>query len=536
MAHFVSGLFSSLRDRCVYIDDLYLHNRSYTPSASMVTVKVLGPLANLLDGELLRSGNVAVEHAVLLAQVVAVPRALDDDAGRVLGALVRATGTELARHGSRAPRVKLTVDVDETVLASKLPPTSLGVELLCRLAAAGAEREGTLTGEEQWALALVVVGSDEAGEDRSPVLGCASLVVEEGIVASHPHPSAVEGVGLGVVGVHGRSGVVCVEALDIVLVRPLRITITSAGTRQVGLLVPRSIVGECGLEADAPDCGVGARDGRGVLAETLNGVAHLVKDRVAGVHLDALPSPDGSRDGSGNVINVLETLQVEHGLEVGLLLLTAVLQNAVGIVDDGREVPAAVLRHALLSGHKVLPVVVDGLERTTAGVSRPHGARGEALNPGTQSTRVRTTSPDPGGLGRVGGALGVKRQLELASDAGKVLDRLLEGQVLEVLGRLNGVGSAVSPVAVLDHDYSAADLLGQHTSQPVIGQVVGVASGRDLTRGEDHDGGARALPVGRVVPGGQRTVSVKDFEGQELCCERTSRSGGRCRGWGSCDQ
>lgn len=54
--------------------------------------------------------------------------------------------------------------------------------------------------EKEGTLALPVIGGDETGYDGWSRAGCAVLPVGEGLVAEHPVPLSVDGVGDGDVG------------------------------------------------------------------------------------------------------------------------------------------------------------------------------------------------------------------------------------------------------------------------------------------------------------------------------------------------
>lgn len=183
-------------------------------------------------------------------QIIAVPAALNKNNRRLLGTHEWAARPELGRDGGAAPGIELAVGGDEARRVGVEPPIGVSVEVLSCLAKLAGVGVVALLGEEQFALALIVFGGDEAAEYCWLILRGTTakfpldmggmnytsgisrvnsrLVVEKGVVASLPHPRAEKRTpGIPIVpDFHGL--VVRVPALDVVDTRPIAVAVAVA--------------------------------------------------------------------------------------------------------------------------------------------------------------------------------------------------------------------------------------------------------------------------------------------------------------------
>jgi len=102
------------------------------------------------------------------------------------------------------------------------------------------------------------------------------------------------------------------------------------------------------------------------------------------------------------------------------------------MVDDEVDVGRAVLGCGFLDRDKVLPEITNGLDHTAGAVVRPEGAGVLDRNPPGQSARVGATGVYPRSI--LGGAFSiVEWRLEVVGEVGVILDRVLKGQILQIL-------------------------------------------------------------------------------------------------------
>lgn len=83
-----------------------------------------------------------------------------------------------------------------------------------------------------------------------------------------------------------------------------------------------------------------------------------------------------------------EVLEAELLLQGVDLVIATGEQNVVDVVDDSLKVATAVLRHAVLDGEEVAPVVVGRFDGTAAGVVGPERPRSELRDGCGQNARV----------------------------------------------------------------------------------------------------------------------------------------------------
>ena len=292
-------------------------------------------------------------------------------------------------------------------------------------------------------------------------------------------------------------------------------TSTQRGTHTAGkhnIAGPLGIAVQCLLEAYAAS----ARCRRRATGpDVLDVVAELEEARVPAPEVVALPLPRSVLESSREVVVVDNLAESELVLQRLLRLGTAESQHAVDVVDNLLHVGAAVLGHALLHGVEVLPEVVDGLDDGAGGMVSPERARGLGLGPGGERAAVRPAREDPGRTGGVTGAVAAKGQHHVAREVGRVEDRVLQRQVLQVFGAEGVVGRAGAPVAVLHHHHGALDCLREQPRDGAVGQVARVAVGSNLAGGEEDDGRSRAGVELGAVPeplreGAQPRVGVVD--------------------------
>lgn len=120
-------------------------------------------------------------------------------------------------------------------------------------------------------------------------------------------------------------------------------------------------------------------------------------------------------------------------LQRHLLLLRTLGKHSINVLHDLGHIGTAVPRHRLLDRHKVLPVIVNGLHRRTAGMVRPESARGCGLSPRGERAGVGAAHHDPWGVCSVRGVGWVKGKICSGSDAYEISDRVAQSEVLEVV-------------------------------------------------------------------------------------------------------
>lgn len=223
--------------------------------------------------------------------------------------------------------------------------------------------------------------------------------------------------------------------------------------------------------------------------DVLDVVAPVEEAGVA-VELVALPEPGAVLEGSHEVVIVLHVLQAELGLEGEDFIFGAVDENIVHVVDDEADISAAVLGHSLLDWQEVSPVVRDRLDGCAGRVVCPDGAGVYSLDPSGQCTRVRSAREDPRHVFGVAVRVFGERQLDFVGEVGEIVNCVVQGEVLEVLGSQVGEWCRCTPVAVFQHNGGSTDLLSDDTSGAVGAEVAGVAGCVDFTWCEEDNGGA----------------------------------------------
>lgn len=136
---------------------------SHHPPLDLALVKVCNPRADLLHQNSLSLLDRLMDR-VSDGQIIAVSAALNQNNRRLPGPLEWAAGPELGRDRGAAPGIELAVGGDETRRVGVEPPAGVSVDVLGRLAKLAGVGVVALLGEEQFALALVVFGGDEAAE------------------------------------------------------------------------------------------------------------------------------------------------------------------------------------------------------------------------------------------------------------------------------------------------------------------------------------------------------------------------------------
>jgi len=374
-----------------------------------------------------------------------------------------------------------------------LPAVRVAIDILLSAALGDAVLGAVGRGREvQSALADPVVGVDEAGDDGGTIARRAVLPVAEGLVARHPKPLAGDGVAEAGVGEHGVGGVVGVEAVGVELALEVAEALAVAGEEVV--FGPGCVAFEGFLQTDtrgAGDDGVGGECAVGAVADltgvdVFDVVAPFEEAGVA-VELVALPKPWAVLKSSHEIVVVLHVLQTKLGLEGDDFFLGTIDQDVVHVVDDEADISAAILGHALLDWQEVSPVVRDSFDGSAGRVVRPDGAWVHSLDPSSQCTRVRSTREDPRHIFSIAVRVLRERQADLVGEVGEIVDCVVQGKVLEVLGSQVCEWCGCTPVAVFQHNSGSTDLLSDDTSSAVGSEVAGVASCVDLAWCEEDD-------------------------------------------------
>lgn len=146
--------------------------------------------------------------------------------------------------------------------------------------------------------------------------------------------------------------------------------------------------------------------------------------------------------------------------------------------------------------------IVDDLNHGAGSVISPERARIHGLDPRGEGAAVATAREYPGHAVGITATVGGKRELDVVGKIRRVVNGVLQGQVLQVLGGQFVVRARLAPVPVLEEDGCRAQLLGQETGEGPVGQVSCIPGGGDLARGEEDDGRAGALPVLGAPPEG----------------------------------
>lgn len=146
--------------------------------------------------------------------------------------------------------------------------------------------------------------------------------------------------------------------------------------------------------------------------------------------------------------------------------------------------------------------IVDDLDHGAGRVISPERARVNALDPRREGAAVAATGEHPRHAVGVAAGVGGEGELDVVGKVRRVVDGVLQREVLQVLGGQGLVRARLAPVAVLEDDGGRAELLGDSSGECPVGQVSGVTRGCDLARGEEDDGRAGALPVLGAPPEG----------------------------------
>jgi hypothetical protein len=136
---------------------------SHRPPPDLALVKVCNPRGDLLHQDSLSLLDRLMDR-VTDGQIIAVSAALNQNNRRLRGTVERAARSELGRDRGAAPGVELAVGGDETRRVGVEPSARVSVEVLGGLAKLAGVGVVALLGEEQFTLALVVFGRDEAAE------------------------------------------------------------------------------------------------------------------------------------------------------------------------------------------------------------------------------------------------------------------------------------------------------------------------------------------------------------------------------------
>lgn len=131
--------------------------------------------------------------------------------------------------------------------------------------------------------------------------------------------------------------------------------------------------------------------------------------------------------------------------------------------------------------------VVNDLNHSAGGVVGPERARVNALDPRREGAAVATAGEHPGHAVGIAAGVGGEGELDVLGEVRRVVDGVLQGQILQVLGGQLVVRARVAPVPVLEDDSGRAELLRQGTSESPVGQVTGISCRCDLARGEEYD-------------------------------------------------
>lgn len=95
----------------------------------------------------------------------------------------------------------------------------------------------------------------------------------------------------------------------------------------------------------------------------------------------------------------------------------------------------------------------------------PERARVNALNPRREGTAIATTGEHPGHAVGIAAGVGSERELDVVGKIRRVVDGILEGQILQVLGGQLVKRARLAPVPVLEENRGPADLLSQSTGE-----------------------------------------------------------------------
>lgn len=139
--------------------------------------------------------------------------------------------------------------------------------------------------------------------------------------------------------------------------------------------------------------------------------------------------------------------------------------------------------------------IVNSLNDSACGIVSPIGTRINRRNPSSESTRIRATSHDPGSVLSIAASVGVEGQLDVIGEISCVLDRVLQGEVSQILGCQHRVRARVTPVSMFHQNRGAANSLRKESGDRLVREITCIARGSDFTRCEEDHRSARAGPV-----------------------------------------
>lgn len=127
-------------------------------------------------------------------------------------------------------------------------------------------------------------------------------------------------------------------------------------------------------------------------------------------------------------------------LQSHLLPLRTLRKHLINVLYDLCHIRATIPRHRRLDRHKVLPVVVDGLDGRAAGMVRPERAGEGGLGPRGERAGVGSTHQDPGGVCGVRFVGWVKGEFRCGGNAYEIGDGVAEGEVFEIVAGEISIG------------------------------------------------------------------------------------------------
>lgn len=171
--------------------------------------------------------------------------------------------------------------------------------------------------------------------------------------------------------------------------------------------------------------------------------------------------------------------------------------------------------------------IVDDLNHGAGSVVGPERARVNALDPRREGAAVATAGEHPGHAVGIAASIGGERELDILGEVRRVVDGVLQGQILQVLGGQLVVRARVAPVPVLEDDGGRAELLRQGTGESPVRQVSGISCRCNLARGEEDDGRPGPLPVLGAPPEGLAEGTLGGIRVVEDLLEGAIPEGGR---------
>lgn len=184
-----------------------------------------------------------IDLAVHSDQITRVESSRDDLHWNLLGALQWSIWSQVRRDRCFSPRIVPSIDVDQTGGVIDVPASGVGVDFIFGLALCNTIILSVWSfGEVQSTLPSPVLCGHKSADDGRPAFWSAVLPVTEGLVASHPDPLTIDGVAQRSIGVHWITGVVGVEAANVVVVFP--VAVSGAHARELHFLPPFGVAGE----------------------------------------------------------------------------------------------------------------------------------------------------------------------------------------------------------------------------------------------------------------------------------------------------